>query len=140
MITKLTAENAELYYAPRFAEITAALQAAGKDIEIRSLEDYFLYLTDIAELKIGAKDMPNAYLLVLPADEEVFAIDANTRAISVPAFVKKNGIGVYGDHRAEMIVLTVDRYFDHEDFLNDKIVINWNFTPAGGKVPLYEET
>ena len=139
MITKLTAENAELYYAPRFAEITAALQAAGKDIEIRSLEDYFLYLTDIAELKIGAKEVPNAYLLVLPADEEIFAIDANTRAISVPAFVKKNGIGVYGDHRAEMIVLTVDRYFDHEDFLNDKIVINWNFTPAGGKVPLYEE-
>lgn len=139
MITKLTAENAELYYAPRFAEITAALQATGKNIEIKSLEDYFLYLTDIAELKVGAKDMPNAYLLVLPADEEVFAIDANTRAISVPAFVKKNGIGVYGDHQAEMIVMTIDRYFDHEDFLNDKIVINWNFTRAGEKTPLYPE-
>lgn len=139
MITKLTAENAELYYAPRFAEITAALQAAGKDIEIRSLEDYFLYLTDIAELKIGAKDVENAYLLVLPADEEIFAIDANSRTINIPAFVKKNGIGVYGDHHAEMIVMTVDRYFDHEDFLNDKIVINWNFTPAGSKIPHYEE-
>lgn len=139
MITKLTAENAELYYAPRFAEITAAFKAAGQDIEIRSLEDYFLYLDKIAALQAGAKNMPNAYLLVLPADEDIFAIDANSRAISIPAFVKKNGIGVYGDHRAEMIVMTVDRYFDHEDFLNDKIVINWNFTPAGAKIPVYEE-
>ena len=139
MITKLTAENAELYYAPRFAEITAAFQAIDSPIEITSLEDYFLYLPEIASLQLGAKGMPNAFLLVAPADEEVFAIDANTRAISVPAFVKKNGIGVYGDHRAEMIVMTIDRYFDHEDFLNDKIVINWNFTPSGGKVPLYEE-
>ena len=139
MITKLTAENAELYYAPRFAEITAAFKANGQDIEIKSLEDYFLYLDRIAALQAGAKNMPNAYLLVLPADEEIFAIDANTRAISVPAFVKKNGIGVYGDHRAEMIVLKIDRYFDHEDFLNDEIVINWNFTPAGGRVPVYEE-
>ena len=139
MITKLTAENAELYYAPRFAEITAAFKAAGQDIEIRSLEDYFLYLDKIAALEAGAKNMPNAYLLVLPADEDIFAIDANSRAISIPAFVKKNGIGVYGDHRAEMIVMTVDRYFDHEDFLNDKIVINWNFTPAGAKIPVYEE-
>lgn len=139
MITKLTAENAELYYAPRFAEITAAFQAAGQDIEIKSLEDYFLHLTEIAALQVGAKDMPEAFLLVLPADEEIFTIDANSRAINVPAFVKKNGIGVYGDHRAEMIVMTIDRYFDHEDFLNDKIVINWNFTPAGAKTPFYEE-
>lgn len=136
MITKLTAENAELYYAPRFAEITAAFKAAGKNIEIKSLEDYFDHLVpDIAELTAGAKNMPNAYLLVLPADEEIFTIDANSRAISVPSFVKKNGIGVYGDHHAEMIVMTIDRYFDHEDFLNDKIVINWNFTPAGEKSP-----
>ena len=123
MITKLTAENAELYYAPRFAEITAAFQAIDSPIEITSLEDYFLYLPEIAQLQLGAKGMPNAFLLVAPADEEIFAIDANTRAIAVPTFVKKNGIGVYGDHRAEMIVMTVDRYFDHEDFLNDQIVI-----------------
>ena len=139
MITKLTSANAELYYAPRFAQITEAFKAAGKSIEIHSLEDYFLHLTDIAELEVGAKEMPQAFLLVLPADEEIFEIDANTRAITVPAFVKKNGIGVYGDHRAEMIVMTIDRYFDHEDFLNDKIVINWNFTPAGAKLPMYEE-
>ena len=138
MITKLTADNAELYYAPRFAEITAAFQAAGQDIEIKSLEDYFIYLPEIAALEVGAKNVPNAYLLVAPADEDIFTIDANTRAISVPAFVKKNGIGVYGDHRAEMIVMTIDRYFDHEDFLNDKIVINWNFTPMGAKSPRIE--
>lgn len=143
MITKLTAENAELYYAPRFAEITAAFKASDdesvKNIEIKSLEDYFLYLDKIAALQVGAKNMPNAYLLVLPADEEVFTIDANTRTITVPSFVKKNGIGVYGDHHAEMIVMTIDRYFDHEDFLNDQIVINWNFTRAGEKTPSQEQ-
>jgi hypothetical protein len=52
------------------------------------------------------------YLLLMPADEEIFEIDANTRAISIPSKVKKNGIGVYGDHNAEMIVLNIDRYFD----------------------------
>jgi hypothetical protein len=53
------------------------------------------------------------YLLLMPADEEIFEIDANTRIISVPDNVKKNGIGVYGDHNAEMIVLNIDRYFDN---------------------------
>lgn len=139
MITKITNANAELYYAPRFAQITAAFKDAGSDIEIKSLEDYFLHLTDIAQLDVGAKNMPEAFLLVLPADEEIFEINANTRAINVPTFVKRNGIGVYGDHRAEMIVMTIDRYFDHEDFLNDKFVINWNFTPSGAKLPMYEE-
>ena len=43
MITKITSANADLYYAPRFAEITAALKAAGKNIEIKSLEDYFIH-------------------------------------------------------------------------------------------------
>jgi len=49
MITKLTADNAELYYAPRFAQITKAFEAAGKpEIQINSLEDYFSNLTEIA--------------------------------------------------------------------------------------------
>ena len=131
MITKLTAENAELYYAPRFAQITDALHAAGYDITIRSLEDYFSNLTVIGSLKSGS------FLLVLPADEDIFEINANTRAIAVPAAVKKNGIGVYGDHRAEMIIFSVDRYFDKQDLIGPgtQIAINWTFTPINSKVP-----
>ena len=143
MITKLTAQNAELYYAPRFAQITEAFAAAGKSIVIKSLEDYFNNLTEIAQLYVDYVDANNpgvrgAFLLVAPADEEVFAIDANTRAINVPNSVKKNGIGVYGDHRAEMIIFTIDRYFDHEDLLTDKIAINWNFTESGSRTPKFE--
>ena len=62
MITKITNANAELYYAPRFAQITAAFKDAGSDIEIKSLEDYFLHLTDIAQLDVGAKNMPEAFV------------------------------------------------------------------------------
>ena len=144
MITKLTADNAELYYAPRFAQITKAFEAAGKpEIQINSLEDYFGNLTEIAQLYADYVDESNpgvqgAFLLVAPADEDIFVIDANSRAIAVPAFVKKNGIGVYGDHRAEMIVFTIDRYFDHEDLLTDKIAINWNFTPSNSRTPIFE--
>ena len=135
MITKLTAENAELYYAPRFAQVTKALQAAGKNIEIKSLEDYFYHLTDIANLE-NRHEIPGSYLLIIPADEDIFEINANTRVITVPATVKKNGIGVYGDHRAEMIIFRIDRYFDVQDLAETKISINWSFTPANAKTPL----
>lgn len=132
MITKLTADNAELYYASRFAQINEALAAAGSSIVVNSLEDYFSNLVPIANL-LTRKGIPGSYLLVIPADEEVFEIDANTRAISVPNGVKKNGIGVYSDHRAEMIVLKIDRYFDVQDLIDTKIAINWAFTPVGAK-------
>ena len=52
MITKLTSANAELYYAPRFAQITEAFRAAGKSIEIHSLEDYFLHLKKSLKLML----------------------------------------------------------------------------------------
>jgi len=79
--------------------------------------------------------IPGGYLLLMPADEEIFNIDANTRAISIPAKIKKNGVGVYGDHNAEMLVLDIDRYFDNQDLLNTNIAINWNFIPAGARTP-----
>lgn len=135
MITKLTSSNTDKYYAPRFAEITEALHKAGQNYEIKSLEDYFANLTEIAALEAGGAQ--GGYLLVMPADEEIFTIDANTRVINVPAAVKKNGIGVFGDHRAEMIIMTINRYFDTEDFLQDEIVINWNFTPSNTRTPKY---
>jgi len=122
MITKLTADNASRYYGPAFELINQALETAGNPLRIHSIEDYFNNLySDIIPLLVNQRENANGviegirggYLLLMPADEEIFEIDANTRTITVPAKIKKNGIGVYGDHRAEMIVLAVDRYFDN---------------------------
>ena len=136
MITKITAENSGLYYAPAFELINQALEAAGKSLRINSLTEYYNNLTLIAELAVNkgrGNEIPGGYLLLMPADEEVFEINANTRTIAIPANIKKYGIGVYGDHRAEMLVLSIDRYFDNQDLLDTEIAINWNFVKTGSK-------
>lgn len=104
---------------------------------VDSLETYFSNLDEIKTLATSQLEQ-GKFLLVMPADEPYFEIDANTRIINVPAAFKKNGVGVYGDHFAELIVFKIDRYFDSQDFMNTKIAINWNFTPAGSRVPAYE--
>ena len=141
MITKLTAENSGRNYAPAFELINQALKAQGSSLEIHSIEDYFNNLKDeIIPLLVNRRTEngrevgdQGGYLLLMPADEEIFAINANNRTISIPQDVKKNGIGVYGDHNAEMLVLSIDRYFDNQDLLNTKVAINWKFTPVGFK-------
>lgn len=143
MITKITEANDQEYYAPRFAYITEQL-AAREDlpsVTIDSVESYFANIEYIKQL-YSREDGSNAgyLLLVAPADEEYFTIDANARTIAIPAAFKKNGVGVYGDHQAEMLVFKIDRYFDYQDLYNTKIAINWNFTPAGKREPIYEET
>ena len=141
MIAKITDANQE-YYAPRFAYITAELdkRADLPSIVIDSLESYYANIEYIKQL-YSREDGSNAGYLLLtsPADEEYFAIDANARTIAVPASFKKYGVGVYGDHLAEMLVFKIDRYFDYQDLYETKIAINWNFTPAGSRTPLYEE-
>ena len=143
MITKITEANDQEYYAPRFAYITEQL-AAREDLPsvvIDSVEAYFANIDSIKQLY--SRDEPNNagyLLLVAPADEEYFNIDANARSIAIPAPFKKNGVGVYGDHQAEMLVFKIDRYFDYQDLYNTKIAINWNFTPAGSRSPMYSET
>lgn len=147
MITKITEANDQEYYAPRFAYITEQIAARSDlpNITIDSIESYFANIETIAQLysRADADDVginPGYLFLVSPADEEYFVIDANARTISVPAAFKKNGVGVYGDHVAEMLVFKVDRYFDHQDLYNTQIAINWNFTATGSRTPSYEET
>ena len=142
MISKITATNGESFYKPAFDLINAAVaeqktkrsdsNASYLNIpEIKSIEDYFNNLTAIRELWVNLEQDEDSivggdiggYLLLMPADEEIFKINANTREISIPAAVKKNGIGVLGDHFAEMIVLQIDRYFDNQDLLKKIKVI-----------------
>lgn len=123
-------------YVEDFAD--AAINAARtKGLVIDSLETYFSNLNDIKNLATSQLER-GKFLLVMPADEPYFEIDANARTISVPADFKKYGVGVYGDHYAELLTFKIDRYFDNQDFMNTKIAINWNFTPTGSRTPAFE--
>lgn len=123
MITKVTEEN-RIAVEKRLEEISRAL---GKTIH--NIEEYYQNIVAISALPT-ANGSPYKYFL-MPLDEPVFEIDANTRKIAVPQHFAKNGVGVHGDHMAEVLYFKIDRYFDYQDLYKaDDIVINWQFRPA----------
>ena len=89
---------------------------------ITTLEEYFSWLRNLGNI--------DRKYTVLPLDEEHFEINANTRAIAIPASFKKNGIAVQGDDLAEVLYFKIDRYFDYMDLNNCDIYIQWE-TPKG---------
>lgn len=91
---------------------------------ITTLEEYFSWISNLGRI--------NRKYTVLPLDEEHFEINANTRAITIPASFKKNGIAVQGDDLAEIIYFKIDRYFDYKDLNNAEIYIQWE-TPKNDK-------
>ena len=153
MISKITENNKELIIA-RIKEINEAFKAkAYKDaiaggkteeqaiaaqndaLQIEeSLESYYANITEIAKLStdFGPTGHKAPYrFLLMPLDEPIFEIDANKRTITVPQAFNKNGIGVRGDHKAEVLYFKIDKYFDYKDLFNvDAIIINWQFRPA----------
>ena len=119
MITYVNNLNAAKYSA-LFDKATSALKAKGDivgDNAITSLEEYFAYIKNLSTL--------DKKYTILPVDEELFEIDANSRVITVPASFKKNGIGVQGDEIAEIIYFKIDRFFDATDLNNMEIYIQW---------------
>lgn len=86
-------------------------------VKITTIEEYFSWIKNLGQV--------DRKYTILPLDEEPFAINANTRAISIPAEFKKNGIAVQGDEIAEIVYFKVDRYFDYMDFNNTDIYIQW---------------
>lgn len=84
-------------------------------VKISTLNDYFCNIVELSGI--------NTQYIVLPLDEEIFEIDANSRAITVPATFKKNGVGVQGDHTAETVHFVIDRYFDSIDLAADDLFI-----------------
>lgn len=91
---------------------------------ISNIDDYF---ANIEEL-IGKND---PVLTILPADEEFFHIDANTRQIKIPKSFS-SGASVVGDESAEIIYFDIDRYFDIQDLSKTKIFVQCQ-TPGGKK-------
>lgn len=136
MISKVNKSNKALYEA-RLAEINRLLHEQnliGNDEVVDTLESYYQHIVEIQKLPVRYvdPDTGEAYkskYLLMPLDEPLFQIDANKRSISVPADFAKNGVGVKGDHRAEVLYFVIDRYFDARDLYDgtDYIIINWQF-------------
>lgn len=91
-------------------------------IGITTLEEYFAHIADLSLI--------NRKYTVLPLDEPYFEINTNTRAITIPADFKKNGVAVQGDDLAEVLYFKVDRYFDYMDLNNCEIFIQWETPKA----------
>lgn len=115
MITRITKQN-RAKYDELFASATRVLQLA-EDESISSLEDYFSYLYELKDV--------NPKFVRLPADEDYFLIDLNSRKITIPTSFKTVGLGVQGDKFAEVIYFKADRYFDTTDLNNTQIYIMW---------------
>ena len=97
MITKTL--NLDSAYAELFDEIREKSNGA---INIDNVEGFFGNILEISAL--------DKKYLRLPLDEPLFAIDANSRKITVPDAFKSNGLSVQGDHLAETVYFVIDRY------------------------------
>ena len=118
MVTRINADNVKKY-SVLFNKANAKLGT-----EISSLNEYFGHLRQLIDAV--TEDEIIEYVK-LPLDEEYLSIDANSRRISIPQNFTRNGIGVIGDHTAEIVYFAIDRFFDAIDLGgNDvSIVIQW---------------
>lgn len=117
MITYINESNSSKY--------TVLFDKAERELnltdEITTLEQYFSHIKELS--KIDKK------YTILPLDEEVFEINANTRQITVPPTFKKYGVGVQGDQVAEIVYFRIDRFFDAMDLNETEIYIQWETAP-----------
>lgn len=116
-----------------------------KEYYIHDLYDYFIAFPNIlkaagkkdqdANAKVPGDDLYwTKYFTILPLDEPVFEIDANTRKITVPNQFKT--IGVEGDKSAEIIFFLIDRFFDAVDFGAQEIQAAIEWQRSSGKNPV----
>lgn len=128
MITKDTSLNSELF--KRANSLLGYDESNPK--YINHIDEYFQNLGSIKE-KLQEQNLNDISYFMLPIDEPLFEINANTRSITIPdAF--KTGISVQGDEVAETIFFSIDRYFDTTDFYDDYIipVIQWKYADETG--------
>lgn len=88
----------------------------GKD-SFQSLPEYYSHMNDFFSKEAWK-------YIFLPLDEKVFEIELNSRNIVVPSDFSKL-VSVQSDQLAEMIVFSVDRYFDYMDLANTSIYVQW---------------
>lgn len=94
----------------------------GSENEIQDIDGYFTALELIKKKVIDNKE-GDPYLLILPKDEPLLKIDANTRKIDTKGW--EAGIGIQGDELAEIVYFSIDRYFDTTDLYDKDIFVQW---------------
>lgn len=147
LVQKWRAENKNPEDDDRFGKIITDEETGEQYYSngISSLNTYFSWINDllnISELPVTDEEgaiIPGEYVefdgmrfSMLPVDEEVFTIDANTRKITVPAEFATNGISVQGDEISEVVYFKINRFFDATDLFNQDIMIEW-IAPSGLK-------
>lgn len=130
MITKITNSNRQFYHS-LFQDINNTIES----LNIQAIEDYFLNIETIRDYVATNKDKD--YFMRLPVDEEIFLINANSRAIVVPTAFKTNGIAVVGDNFAETLWFKIDKYYDIQDLGTDSINIRIYWELPGTKIKGY---
>ena len=85
----------------------------------RTIEEYFAHLEFL--------QLIDPMFLLIPLEEPAFEINANTRKIKAPQITT-----IQNDQLAEMVVFTIDRYFDYMDLASDdmNIYVQWTL-PSG---------
>ena len=151
MITQVNEKNSAKYrklfdeaswLMANYLEDTEITDITESEYYIQDLYDYFLkfqFIMNAAAEKDADNNAPDGgdaqywqkYFSILPLDEPVFRIDANTRKITVPEQFKT--IGVEGDINAEIIFFTIDRFFDAMDFGAEEIIAAIEWKRSGDK-------
>lgn len=132
MKVQMTLEN-KAYYEDLFARMTSYCANLSDDLKnnhgLASMPSEIKTLTTYYEWLDKMRGLDNYDLFRIPVEEQegFFEIDLNTRTISVPGALKEgnvtirpssfkeNGIGVQGDHAAEILYFKCARFFDDMD-------------------------
>lgn len=111
---------------------------------ISSLNTYFSWINDLLNINeiqfydedgnLVVEDFDGMKFSMLPIDEDIFYIDANSRKITVPPVFKANGISVQSDEISEVIYFKINRFYDATDLFNQDIMIEW-ITPKSEAHP-----
>lgn len=86
-----------------------------KDKDFKEINDLTTFYSALSLVKQELADRQYWKYLRIPLGEEHFQINADTRSIQIPDHFSKYGLGVEGDHTAEVIFFEIDRYFDTMD-------------------------
>lgn len=110
------------HYDELFQKVNEIFGYSGNDM-VGDINDYFTILGSLKDKVV--KEEIDPYFLILPNDEPLLKIDANTRKIDTKGW--ESGIGTQGDELAEVIYFSIDRYFDTVDLADPKkeIFIQW---------------
>lgn len=91
---------------------------------ITSAQEYLARLQDIRNENLHFAP------LQIPSDEQVYAVDLNSRTIDTPVYLSTET-----DHYAETVFFSVDRYYDNIDLADSTCIIQ--YINANGEAYVY---